>query len=51
LSSPSIKIDRSFIHDVPGEPDDESITQGVIAMAHSLGLRAIAEGDQSPITT
>jgi EAL domain-containing protein (putative c-di-GMP-specific phosphodiesterase class I) len=40
----SIKIDRSFIHGVPGEPDGESITQAVIAMAHSLRLRAIAEG-------
>ena len=40
----SIKIDRSFIHGVPGEADGESITQAVIAMAHSLRLRAIAEG-------
>jgi EAL domain-containing protein (putative c-di-GMP-specific phosphodiesterase class I) len=40
----SIKIDRSFINGVPGEPDGESITQAVIAMAHSLHLRAIAEG-------
>jgi diguanylate cyclase (GGDEF)-like protein len=40
----SIKIDRSFINGVPGEADGESITQAVIAMAHSLNLRAIAEG-------
>jgi diguanylate cyclase (GGDEF)-like protein len=40
----SIKIDRSFINGVPGEADGESITQAVIAMAHSLRLRAIAEG-------
>jgi diguanylate cyclase (GGDEF)-like protein len=40
----SIKIDRSFIHGVPGDGDGESITQAVIAMAHSLRLRAIAEG-------
>jgi diguanylate cyclase (GGDEF)-like protein/PAS domain S-box-containing protein len=40
----SIKIDRSFIHGVPGDVDGESITQAVIAMAHSLRLRAIAEG-------
>ena len=40
----SIKIDRSFIHGVPGDADGESITQAVIAMAHSLRLRAIAEG-------
>jgi diguanylate cyclase (GGDEF)-like protein len=40
----SIKIDRSFIHGVPGDGDGESITQAVIGMAHSLRLRAIAEG-------
>jgi diguanylate cyclase (GGDEF)-like protein len=40
----SIKIDRSFINGVPGEADGESITQAVIAMAHSLHLRAVAEG-------
>jgi diguanylate cyclase (GGDEF)-like protein len=40
----SIKIDRSFIQGVPGAADGETITQAVIAMAHSLNLRAIAEG-------
>ena len=40
----SIKIDRSFIQGVPGDGDGETITRAVIAMAHSLRLRAIAEG-------
>jgi EAL domain-containing protein (putative c-di-GMP-specific phosphodiesterase class I) len=40
----SIKIDRSFIQGLPGDVDDATITQAVIAMAHSLRLRAIAEG-------
>ncbi|PMR77693.1 bifunctional diguanylate cyclase/phosphodiesterase [Billgrantia endophytica] len=39
-----IKIDRSFIHDVTTNPHDSAIVQGIISMAHHLGVRVVAEG-------
>ena len=39
-----IKIDRSFIQDIPQDNDDVAITLATINMAHSLGLEVVAEG-------
>ena len=39
-----IKIDRSFIRDVTSNPHDSAIVQGIISMAHHLGLEVVAEG-------
>lgn len=39
-----LKIDRSFITDVPQRHESGIITRAVISLAHNLGIRVIAEG-------
>ncbi len=44
LPAQTLKIDRSFIHDIPYNPDNASLVSAIIAMAHSLNMSVIAEG-------
>ncbi len=44
LPATSMKIDRSFIMNVPEDSSSASITEAIIAMAKRLKLRCIAEG-------
>jgi EAL domain-containing protein (putative c-di-GMP-specific phosphodiesterase class I) len=39
-----VKIDQRFVHGLEKNRNDEAITQAIIALSHSLGLRVIAEG-------
>ena len=40
----AVKIDRSFVSDLPGEKRARGIVTAIISMAHHLGLEVIAEG-------
>ena len=39
-----LKVDRSFVMDIPNDKTDMAITSAVIAMAHKLSMRVVAEG-------
>jgi EAL domain-containing protein (putative c-di-GMP-specific phosphodiesterase class I) len=43
----SVKVDRSFVEDIPQDVDSMAIAQAIIAMAHSLRLKVVAEGVES----
>ena len=40
----TLKIDRSFIIDIPQSPQDMEIVQAIIVMAHTLRLKVVTEG-------
>lgn len=39
-----VKVDRSFVMDIPDDQDDMKLTAAVIAMAHNLNYEVVAEG-------
>ncbi len=40
----TIKIDRSFVRDLPNDSEDRAIAQAIIGMGKALGMTVIAEG-------
>lgn len=43
-----LKVDRSFVMDIPNSQSDMDITAAIIAMAHKLQLKVVAEGIENP---
>jgi EAL domain-containing protein (putative c-di-GMP-specific phosphodiesterase class I) len=39
-----LKIDKSFTKDIIHDPDSQSIVKAIIAMAHNMDLKVVAEG-------
>ena len=40
----SLKIDKSFVRDLPASPEDSTITKAIISLGHNLGFGVTAEG-------
>lgn len=43
-----IKIDQLFVRNITADSDDLALCQAIIAMAHRLGLKVVAEGVATP---
>lgn len=44
----AIKVDQGFVAGLPQEPKDAAIVRAMLALAHNLGLRCLAEGVEKP---
>lgn len=44
----SLKIDKSFLHNILHNPKDRGITAAILALADTLGLQTVAEGVETP---
>lgn len=44
LPASQLKIDRSFVADLNTGPEAQTLIKAIVAMAHALGLRVVAEG-------
>jgi diguanylate cyclase len=43
-----LKIDRVFINEIVSRPEDASIVRAIVSLAHSLSLKVVAEGVETP---
>jgi diguanylate cyclase (GGDEF)-like protein len=44
-----VKIDRAFVADVPGDEDQNAIVAAIVALAHALEIKVVAEGVETAL--
>ena len=45
----TLKVDRSFVTELPGADDAATIVRAILAMGHALGLNIVAEGIETAL--